>query len=47
MLFGLKPTDAISYAAVFAAMLLATLAAAALPALRAAQTDPATALRQD
>ena len=47
ILFGLKPTDAISYAAVFAAMLLATLAAAALPALRAARTDPATALRQD
>lgn len=47
MLFGLKPTDAISYATVFAAMLIATLAAAALPALRAAQTDPSTALRQD
>ena len=47
MLFGLKPTDALSYAIVLAGMLIATLAAAALPALRAARTDPATALRQD
>ncbi len=46
MLYGLKPTDAISYAIVLAGMLIATLAAAALPALRAAQTDPATALRE-
>ena len=47
MLFGLKPTDAVSYSPVIARMLLATLIAAAIPALRAARTDPAIALRQD
>jgi putative ABC transport system permease protein len=47
MLFGLKPTDAVSYTLVLAGMLFATVAAAAIPALRAARTDPATALRQD
>jgi ABC-type antimicrobial peptide transport system permease subunit len=47
MLFGLKPADPVSYAVVLAGTLLVTLAAAAIPALRAARIDPAAALRRE
>jgi ABC-type lipoprotein release transport system permease subunit len=46
MLFGLKTTDAVSYATVFAVVLPAVLLAALLPALRASRVDPLAALRE-
>ena len=47
MLFGLEPTDKLTYAAVLLAVLLMTLVAAAVPAWRAARIDPASALRRE
>jgi putative ABC transport system permease protein len=47
MLFGLKSTDALTYAMVFAIVLPAVVLAAALPALRAARVDPLAALRNE
>ena len=47
MLFGVGTTDASTLATAPALLALATLAAALLPALRAARTEPARALRQD
>ncbi|MEX2180076.1 MAG: ABC transporter permease [Gemmatimonadaceae bacterium] len=47
LLFRLSATDPATYAAVGAAMLLAALAASAIPALRAARADPNVALRSD
>jgi predicted permease len=47
MLFGLKSTDALTYALVLAIVLPAVLLAAVLPALRAARVDPLTALRNE
>jgi putative ABC transport system permease protein len=47
MLFGLKSTDALTYAIVFAIVVPAVLLAALLPALRAARVDPLVALRND
>jgi predicted permease len=47
MLFGLEPTDTFTYAAVLGGVLILTLAAAAVPAWRAARIDPASALRSD
>ena len=47
MLFGLKPTDAITYAAVLAAVMPIVVLAAAIPAWRAARVDPAVALRNE
>jgi predicted permease len=46
MLFGLKTTDAVTYATVFAVVLPAVLLAALLPALRASRVDPLAALRE-
>jgi ABC-type antimicrobial peptide transport system permease subunit len=46
MLFALKPTDAVTYAAVLLAVIPIILLAAAVPAWRAARIDPVTALRQ-
>jgi putative ABC transport system permease protein len=47
MLFGLEPTDTFTYAAVLGGVLVMTLAAAAVPAWRAARIDPASALRRE
>ena len=47
MLFGVRSTDALGYAAASGAVALITLAAAAIPAWRAARIDPAVALRQE
>jgi predicted permease len=47
MLFGLKSTDALTYAAVIAIVLPVTVLAAALPAWRASAVDPMIALRSE
>jgi predicted permease len=47
MLFGLKPTDAATYAIVLLAVTPVILAAAAIPAWRAMRIDPLTALREE
>ena len=46
MLFDLKPTDAVTYAAVLLSVIPIILVAAVIPAWRAARIDPVTALRQ-
>ncbi len=47
MLFDVSGTDPGTWAAMGAAVILATLAACAVPALRAARLDPLDALRQE
>ena len=47
MLFGVTPTDAPTYAGVFALLAAASLAACYVPAHRAARIDPMQALRQE
>ena len=47
MLFGMKPTDAITYAVVLCAVTPVVLLAAAIPAWRAARVDALTALREE
>jgi len=47
MLFGLKATDAITYAGVLLAVTPIVVLAAAIPAWRAAQADPVVALRNE
>lgn len=47
MLFGVKRTDAFGYLAAAVAIGVVSLAAAAVPAWRAARIDPAIALRQE
>jgi putative ABC transport system permease protein len=47
MLFGLKATDAITYAAVLVAVMPIVVLAAAIPAWRAARVDPVVALRNE
>jgi predicted permease len=47
MLFGLKATDAITYAGVLLAVTPVVVLAAAVPAWRAARVDPMTALRNE
>ena len=47
ILFGVKPTDPVSFAIVFATMLGVGAAATLLPARRAARIDPMQALRQE
>jgi putative ABC transport system permease protein len=45
LLFGVSPTDAVTFAAIGAVLVLVALAASWLPAQRAARTSPMTALR--
>ena len=47
MLFGIKETDAVTYAGVLLAVLPFVMIAAVIPALRAARVDPVAALRMD
>jgi putative ABC transport system permease protein len=47
LLFQVEPTDALTFAAVSGLLALIALAAAALPAIRAARVDPMLALRTD
>jgi ABC-type antimicrobial peptide transport system permease subunit len=47
MLYGVQPTDLLTYSLVVMAMLATTLAATLLPARRAAQADPILALRSE
>jgi ABC-type antimicrobial peptide transport system permease subunit len=47
LLFGVKATDEVGYAAAAFAIATITLAAAAIPAWRAARIDPAIALREE
>jgi len=47
LLFGLKPTDAVTYVVVFVLVLPAVLLAALRPALRASRVDPLAALRDE
>jgi predicted permease len=47
MLYGMKPFDGVTIAAAVVALALVALAAACVPARRAAKVDPMVALRQD
>jgi ABC-type lipoprotein release transport system permease subunit len=47
MLFELQPGDPVTIAATLGTLTMATLAAAYLPARRAANIDPVQALRED
>ena len=47
LLFGIDPLDPATYVLVALAFALVAIAAAALPALRAARIDPAIALKQE
>ena len=47
MLFGLRPTDAVTYAAVLVAVGVTTLVAAAGPAWRAGRINPVEAMREE
>jgi ABC-type antimicrobial peptide transport system permease subunit len=47
LLFQVSPRDPLAFAAAFAVMILASVAACFLPAWRATRTDPMRALRAD
>jgi ABC-type antimicrobial peptide transport system permease subunit len=46
-LFGVEPTDPVSFSAVVVLLLLVSLIACAVPALRAAHVDPLSAIRRE
>jgi ABC-type antimicrobial peptide transport system permease subunit len=45
MLFGVKPTDAVTFAGVSALLIATALIASLIPALKATRVDPVTSLR--
>jgi ABC-type lipoprotein release transport system permease subunit len=47
LLFGVAPSDPLTYAGVIATLVLASLMACYLPARRAARVDPMSALRAE
>jgi ABC-type antimicrobial peptide transport system permease subunit len=47
LLYGVSPNDPVAFAAAVGLLLLAAVAAAWVPALRAARVDPMVALRQE
>jgi ABC-type lipoprotein release transport system permease subunit len=47
LLYGVNPTDPLTYAAVAGALVVVALVATWIPAARAAGVDPARALRAD
>ncbi len=47
LLYGVTPTDPVSYASVFAVLSVASLVACAVPARHAARVDPVATLRQE
>jgi ABC-type antimicrobial peptide transport system permease subunit len=47
LLYGVAPLDPVSFTLAAAFVLILTIAASAIPALRATRIDPSTALRQD
>jgi predicted permease len=47
VLFGVKPMDPLTFAAASSTLIIVALLACAIPALRAARVDPASALRQE
>ena len=47
MLFGVSTADPVAYVGAGIALLVSAMVASALPALRAAQVDPARTLRAD
>jgi ABC-type antimicrobial peptide transport system permease subunit len=47
VLFGIEPTDPLTYGLVIVAMLAVAVIASAVPARRAATVDPAIAFRSD
>ena len=46
-LYGVAPTDPLTFVAMAAALMVAALAAVSLPARRAARLDPMAALREE
>jgi len=47
LLFGVRPVDPVTFAAVAGLLMVTAAVAAAVPALRASRTDPVVAFRND